>query len=139
MVGLHEADTDVGLLSFSQRHFGNAESHSSIARVEHIYRVSVDVGQFLGTGTVVVAVEDDVEAGHVQGHPFRCVLATKRMVFGKVLNLRLVARVEEPHHQVGMLFLLDDFHPFFGSGFQLFETQPRTKAVGYPGDDIRCS
>ena len=35
-----------------------------------------------------------------------------------------------------MLFFLDDFHPFFGSGFQLFKAQARSQSVGYPRYDV---
>ena len=71
---------------------------------------------------MVVTKEDEVEARHILGNPFHGILTPKRMVLGKVLCLRLIARVEEAYHQVGMLFLLDDLHPFGCSFFQIVET-----------------
>ena len=109
-----------------------------MARVEHIYGFSVGVRQLLGAGAVVMAVVDEVEARDVLGHPFHGVLTSKGMVFRQVLCHGLPSRVEQAYHQVGMLFLLDELHPFVGGGFELIETQSRTQSVGYPCDYIGC-
>ena len=45
--------------------------------------------------------------------------------------------MEKTYHKVRVLFFLNDFHPFFGGGFQLLEAQSGAQTVGHPSDYVR--
>ena len=53
------------------------------------------------------------------------------------MHLWLPAGMEQAYHQVRVLLFVDDFHPFFGGGLQLLETQSGSQSVGHPSDDVR--
>ena len=133
----HEADVDDGLLAFFQHHLGQGESHATVAGIEHINGVAVDIQHFFSARAVVVAVEDDVEAGHILRDPLGSIFPAQGCVFGQVLYLWLPAGVEETNHQVRAFLFLDDFYPFFGGGLQLLEAQTGPQSIGHPSDDVR--
>ena len=137
-VGGHYFDADLWLVAFLQLHFGLGQALRPVARIEHTHGVARHIHPFFSLGAVVVAVEDEVKSRHVFGYPFRGIFASQRVVGWQVLRHGFPSRVEKPHHQVGMLLLADVFHPFFGGGLQLLETQPWAQAVGHPSDDVGC-
>ena len=112
---------------------GLRQRHGVVGRVEHQHLAAVGHLVHRVVHTVVVSAENHIEAGHFARHLRRGVLA---VVVGH--DAALVAAMEKPHYQVGVLVALQKIHPIACALHYRCETQSAPNRLGEPVGNGRC-